>query len=88
MTIDQQLNDATTNGIHDILWETKEHVRKIHEWVRLFGVLMLIGMALAFYGVFSASQDARSSSGSGLSRSYISCMADPNTTAGECALLR
>lgn len=40
-TLDR-LPDADLNGVHDVLFESQDYLRRIHWWVRLFGVLWLV----------------------------------------------
>jgi hypothetical protein len=58
----EDLPDADTNGIHDLLHDTKSYVKKIHWWIRLFGVIWLTGLAFSVltgaYIVGRASIDA------------------------------
>jgi hypothetical protein len=71
---------------------TADYARRIHWWVRLFGVVWLTSLALGIVGmlifaVAASSQDVDSPSFSGTS-SYDACIRNPNTTYAECQLLR
>jgi hypothetical protein len=37
-----ELPDADLNGIHDLLAGTRDYTRRIHWWVRLFGILWIV----------------------------------------------
>jgi hypothetical protein len=65
--------DADINDLHDLLFETKDYLRRIHWWVQGFGVLTLVGMFIflfsAFWAAYSASVDSSGFSGSSSSPS-------------------
>jgi hypothetical protein len=86
MDVTPDLTDADTNGLHDLLFETKDYARRIHWWVRLFGVLWLSSIILGVVGGlaafgFMAGQTSARTTAYG---SYSACMADPSTTLTEC----
>jgi hypothetical protein len=45
--IEIQLPDADLNGIHDLLAGTKDYARRIHWWVRLFGIVWIVAPLVA-----------------------------------------
>lgn len=36
------LPDADINSVHDLVAEQKDYLRRIHWWVRLFGILWIV----------------------------------------------
>jgi hypothetical protein len=94
------LPDADTNGIHDMLRDVKDYTRRIHRWVRLFGVIWLASLILGVVGAMifalaAAVENGESSTGyrysgySGYSSSaYLECLGDPNTTWEKCQPLK
>ncbi len=48
------LADADTNDLHDLLYETKDYARRIHWWVRLFGVVWTATIVGGVVLVFAA----------------------------------
>ncbi|HEV3362735.1 MAG TPA: hypothetical protein VG795_01120 [Acidimicrobiia bacterium] len=87
------LPDADTNGMHDMLHDVKDYTRRIHWWVRLFGVAWLVSLVLGIVGTMlfalavAVQSDDTFGSYSGYS-SYSACMSDPNTTFAECQRLK
>lgn len=39
---DPQLADANRNDVHDVLYKTMDYTRRIHWWVRLFGIIWIV----------------------------------------------
>jgi hypothetical protein len=42
-----ELPDADTNDIHDLLFEVKDYAKRIHWWVRLFGICWILSILIA-----------------------------------------
>jgi hypothetical protein len=89
------LPDADTNGIHDMLHDVKDYTRRIHWWVRLFGVASIASLILGIVGTMifavalAVGSDDSFGTYSGYSgSSYSACISDPNTTYAECQRLR
>ena len=110
MTSATDTNDRAPASFNDQIWygaaaapppglTVTDYARKIHWWVRLFGVVWLASIAFAvavgvFIGIAAAAQsrDAGSSYTPTYtptsSMTYSECMANPNTTFAQCQLLR
>jgi hypothetical protein len=74
-----------------MLTETRDYTRRIHWWIRLFGVVWLTTMALGVLigavAIGIASKSTNTGTNSGLYSSRSACMAAIETTAAECDAL-
>jgi hypothetical protein len=72
-----------------VLTETRDYTRRIHWWIRLFGVVwlttMAMGVILGAIAIGAASRSTNPGIGSYSSRS--ACMAAAETTLAQCNAL-
>lgn len=80
-------DDAFQRAMHRTLTNTESYAKKIHWWIRLFGVLWCIGMVLT--ACFVAYTLARTTSETSQVRTsaYQACINNPATTLTQCAEL-
>lgn len=78
--------DTRIASIHGVLSETNSYAKRIHWWVRLFGVVWAISLICAIsFGVYAGVQAAKT--GQTQTETYLGCLAKGNDST-YCAIYK